>query len=103
MTPTHTDVIVAIEQAREFTYRAEHCDDLRAIMQHHPMYQTPNDAWCDVPLTSLSEDGCGVQWPCPTVQVVIDRLQSWGTAPKGPTDEGHHLLPREDQRQSQAR
>lgn len=82
MTPTHEAILTAIDAARlpeaignELAAAvAEHCDDLRATAElHAPIpYGHSGLNYC------RPCDGDQGTWPCPTVQVVIARLQSWG-------------------------
>ena len=91
MTPTHEQVLAAIDKARdighsrdcddyrkgsdqgcdcEFWERDTHCDDLRDTAERH----VPDD------LGGLTiECLCCVEpWPCPDYRQVIDRLTAWG-------------------------
>jgi len=80
-TPTHAEVLAAIDKAR-YSFplptrdRADHCDDLRAIAERHaPDIITTggvfHEALCEY--CSMMEP-----WPCPDVQQIIDRLTGWG-------------------------
>ena len=75
---SHRELVAAAEKARvdyDITHpddsawaitRNAHVDDLLAILRLHP--KSSRDAECC---------GCGFAWPCPTVQIVADRLTGW--------------------------
>ena len=73
MTPTHTEVLAAIDKARADDdtvagyWHNPHCDDLRATAERHKFYPEGTACWA-----------CLLLWPCPDYQQVIDRLTAWG-------------------------
>jgi hypothetical protein len=83
VTPTHADVLAAIDKARPPLLSptaseerlAAHCDDLRATAERHVPYMDTFDV--EVPVHACC-DVCLEDWPCPDYQRVIDRLTAWG-------------------------
>ena len=86
MTPTHEQVLAAIdkvrqrEESREYYYEGAlvdivvaHCYDLRATAERH----APFGDWCDH-CSQSTVGGRDEPWPCPDYQQVIDRLTGWG-------------------------
>ena len=90
MTPDHVTVLAAIDKARRtqdgkygliaedwLRDRNAHCDDLLATTGRHgvqtPEYTEPNGG-----ATVTECEHCGLYWPCPDYQQVIDRLTWWG-------------------------
>ena len=80
MIPTHADVLAVIDKAyAEYAvwWRRDHCDDLRATAERHAdtgiPYTEPNGG-----ATVTDCYHCGLYWPCPDYQQVIDRLTAWG-------------------------
>jgi hypothetical protein len=84
VTPTHADVLAAIDAARPkylaslpgWAGRVEaanaHCDDLRATAERHAPDESDDDRY----MTPCRMDGDF--WPCPDYRQVIDRLTTWG-------------------------
>lgn len=88
---THADLVGAAEKARPSpalvrrnprwaSARAQHVDDLLAILRIHTPYLV-GDEQRQCRACIGPEVGAGInlmpQWPCPTVQIVADRLTSW--------------------------
>jgi len=94
VTPTHAEVLAAIDKAqrdsptlREDGYLSSvsHCDDMRATAERH----APEKDDYGVESCRICLDGEGAQpweaavnvgswWPCAEVRQVIDRLTGWG-------------------------
>lgn len=79
MTPTHEQVLTAIDEAQTalgIQVRAGHCDDLRATAElHAPVeYRVAST----VGLRCRQHPKTFESWPCADYQQVIARLQSWG-------------------------
>jgi hypothetical protein len=99
VTPTHAEVLAAIDKARDIGHsrdceaarfhpgscdcehheRGSHCDDLRATAERHAQQKWATDpdgpGYCDTCVSPISGT---VMWPCADAQQVIDRLTSWG-------------------------
>ena len=85
MTPTHEQVLAAIDAARDehqltpnvaYGERHQHCDDLRATAERHAPVEYR--VGLTTGLRCCRHARTFEPWPCPDYQQVIDRLRAWG-------------------------